>query len=457
MAPRAVVIASNRGPLAFRVADDGSLVGRRGAGGLVSGLLPIVAGTDTVWLAAALSDADRRAAHQGTVEAEGVRARLLDLPDDVLGPAYDVVGNATLWFVHHGLFDLARRPRFDAAWHEAWDAFCVYNHRFAEALAETAPEGAAVLLQDYHLALVGSSLTVARPDLRTVHFSHTPFAGPDLLRILPTTVRRELLAGMAANAACGFHTERWRQGFQSACDDADIAPPTTFVAPLGPDPDDLARAAADPACQKALDDLATTVGGRSVIARVDRIEPSKNVVRGFLAYDTLLDRYPEHRDQVVFVASLYPSREGLAEYLAYRQEVEAAVHRINQRWATSGWQPIVLDERDHYPTSVAALRCYDVLLVNPVRDGLNLVAKEGPLVNERSGTVVLSTEAGSHAELADHVVSIDPCDLTGTADALHRALTDEPATRASRATALVERIRARTAADWFADLIAAAG
>src|SRR4051794_10746795 len=192
MAERPVVIVSNRGPVSFRQ-DGDRLVARRGAGGLVSGLAPIVAGTDAVWLAAALSDADRAAAAQGITDADGLRVSLLDVDPDLHRMAYDVVCNATLWFCLHGLFDLARRPRIDHRWRDAWDAYCPVNQALPDATAEIAPEGAAVLVQDYHFALVGPRLRTLRPDLRSVHFSHTPWCEPDGLRPLPDDVAAQFV------------------------------------------------------------------------------------------------------------------------------------------------------------------------------------------------------------------------------------------------------------------------
>lgn len=456
MADPPVVIVSNRGPLAFRYDEQGERRARRGAGGLVSGLLPLVAGSDTVWIASAMSPADREVADAGIVEADGVRARLLAIPPDDYRAAYDVIGNATLWFVHHGLMDTAHRPLIDRRWWSAWAAYRRMNLAFAEIVADTAPSGAVVLVQDYHLALMAPPLRALRPDLTAVHFSHTPFAGPDLFAVLPRAVRGELLSSMAAHHACGFHTARWAAGFTGSCDREGVAAPPTFVAPLGPDPADLAHTASSPACDEALGTLRTAIGDRQVITRVDRIELSKNIVRGFLAFDTLLEEHPEHRDGVCFVASIYPSREGLPEYLAYRHEVEAVVRRVNERWGTATWCPVHLDMTDDFPASIAALRAYDVLVVNPVRDGLNLVAKEGPVVNERDGVLVLSSEAGAHEELAPAALTVDPCDIAGTADALHAALTLEPGARAEQARQLRELAMRSSPRTWFAAQLAAA-
>ncbi len=460
MADRAVVIVSNRGPLSFEPADAGSpgeLVARRGAGGLVSGLGPLVAGTDATWIAAAMTDGDRTAAERGVVEAEGFRVRLLSIDAERYRMAYDVVCNAVLWYVHHGLFDLARRPRFDRRWLEAWEAYRQVNAEFAAAVADDAPPDAVVLVQDYHLTLLATELRGRRPDLRLVHFSHTPFAGPDLLRVLPTAAAHEMLTGLAAHHSCGFHTERWAQAFRDSCRELIGFEPPTFVAPLAPEPDDIGLVARSDRCQTAFDELDRGVGERALVVRVDRIELSKNLLRGFVAFDDLLDRHPHLREKVVFAAFCYPSREGLADYLAYRQEVESLVQQINARWATADWTPIMLETSDDFPRSVAALRRYDVLLVNPIRDGLNLVAKEGPLVNERDGLVVLSTESGAWAELEGTVLAVNPFDITATADALADALGRAPDERRAQARALHERAGARTPADWLNDLLSAAG
>jgi trehalose 6-phosphate synthase len=455
MAPRPVVIVSNRGPLSFRL-DDGELVARRGAGGLVSGLAPLVTGTDTIWIAAAISDGDRVAAEQGIVDAEGFRVRLLAVDPGLYRQAYDVVCNATLWFLHHGLYELARRPRFDTRFREAWAAYREVNEAFATTVAEAAPEGAVVLVQDYHLALVATYLAPLRPDLRLVHFSHTPFAAPDMWRVLPVDLGRELLEGMAAHHACGFHSQRWADAFAACCAEQLESSPTTFVAPLAPDAADIERVAAGAACAEALTELDRAVGDRAFVVRVDRIELSKNILRGFIAFEDLLERYPQWRARVVFGAFVYPSREGLPEYLAYRQEVESTVHRINERWATPDWTPILFDPSDDFPGSVAALRRADVFLINPIRDGLNLVAEEGPLVNERDALLLLSPEAGVWDQLAGVARAVHPYDISGTADALADALATSPADRAVEAAELRRRAGARTPIDWLDDQLAAA-
>jgi trehalose 6-phosphate synthase len=454
---RPIVIVSNRGPLTFERAPDGSRQARRGAGGLVSGIGPLVAGTDTAWIAAAISDGDRDAAADGMVEAEGFRVRLLALDPETYRLAYDVVSNEVLWFAHHGLWDGATTPTFDRGWREAWDAYRTLNGAFADAVAEDAPEGAVVLVQDYHLCLAAAQLAGLRPDLVCVHFSHTPFAPPPWLSELPVAVHRELLAGMAAHRACGFHTTRWAAEFADSARELAGLEPTTFVSPLASDPADIRGVAASPACAAALADLDARVGDLAVIGRVDRMELTKNLVRGFQAYDELLEAHPEHRGRVVFVAGAYPSRTGVPAYAAYRDRVHRIVDEVNQRWGTPEWMPILLDVEDNHPASVALLRRADVLLVNPIRDGLNLVATEGALVNEHDAVLLLSPEAGAWERLHDAAVGVHPFDVTGTAAALHEALTMSAEERKDRAVRLLALAEARTPRHWLDDQLAAAG
>jgi trehalose 6-phosphate synthase len=228
----------------------------------------------------------------------------------------------------------------------------------------------------------------------------------------------------------------------------------SFVASLGPDVAALEQVAAGPATRAAAQQLDDAVGDRLVIVRSDRIEPSKNIVRGFLAYDRLLAARPGLRGRVVFVAMLYPSRQTLPEYLAYANEIEQTVARVNDRWATRDWTPILLDERDDFPRSIAAMQRYDVLLVNPIKDGLNLVAKEGPAINRRDGLLCLSREAGAWEELRTAAIPVHPYDLDDAAHALDQALATPLDERATAAAKLRSLATARTPSNWAADLVA---
>jgi len=451
MSRAALVVASNRGPLSFSLDERGDPVPSGSSGGLAGALHLVVAGSDAAWVACVMSEADRKAAAAGLMAAEGVQLVTVEPDPDTYRMAYDVVSNATLWYLHHLLFDLSRRPRLDRHWHEAWSAYRTFNALFAQAIDEVAARGATVLVQDYHLSLVPGLLASRRPDLDVVHFTHTPFADPATLRVLPVAARTELLDGLAAARRCGFHTERWAAAFRACCADSGIAPPPTFVSPLAPDAPLLTQRAGAPTVAAARAQLDAVVGGRKLVLRVDRVDPAKNQLRGFWAFDELLEREPSLRGEVVLVALAYPSRQSLPDYQAYAAEIEHTAAVVNERWGDGQWQPVILDVADDPDRSFAALTRYDVLLVNPIRDGLNLVAKEGPLVNQVDGVVALSQEAGSFEELRSAVVALNPYDVSGTAEALAHALAMDGAERARRAAELRRLVTARTPRDWLSD------
>ncbi len=454
-----MIVVSHRGPYSFVVARDGTFTAQRGGGGVVSALGPLLPlQTEPVtWIAAAMSDDDRAAVAAGQARAEGVELELLDLDPQLHRMHYEVVSNGVLWFLLHGMLDLVRRPRFDRRFREAWDAYVEVNHRFAKAAVARAKPDDIVLVQDYQLFLVPAFVRESRPDVRVVHFTHTPFCGPNSIRVLPDDVATSVCQSLAAGAA-GFHTTRWGRAFEASVREVlgGDRDPHWFAASLAPDADALEAVAASNEAREERAHLDDIVDDRQVILRTDRVEPSKNIVRGFLAYERLLEMSPDLHGHVVFVAMLYMSRAGLAEYLAYSNEVEQVAARVNERFGTREWAPIVVDLRDAFARTVAGLQRYDVLLVNPIKDGLNLVAKEGPVLNERNGVVCLSREAGAFEELATAVEPVHPFDLEQMAAALANALTLAPAARADRAARLRALVRSRTPADWLDDLLAQA-
>ena len=453
---RPIVIASNRGPVSF-AAVDGELIASRGAGGLVSGLGPLVHGTDAKWIAAALSDGDRQAADSGMIEAEGFQVRTLAIDPDDLNLAYNVIANETLWFIFHDLYDRVRAPVIDSEWYEAWSAYRRYNQEFAETIIAEAEPDSIVLLQDHHLALAATRIRDERPDVSTVHFSHTPFPSPDALRILPELARTELLLGYMAAGALGFHSSRWSDNFIACCRETlGVRPTKTFVSPLGPDTDALKETASSEDCNTALAELESLVGDKTVVARIERLELSKNLLRGFWAFDEFLAMRPDLHGEVVFVASFSPSRTDVSDYIRYRAEVEAAIEEINARWGTDSWTPIHYTIENNYLAAIALLRRYDALLVNPIRDGLNLVASEGPIVNERNGLLLLSREAGVFDLMSGVAVEAHAYDITQTAQALSDALDMDANERADTAAELDELARSRNPRIWLDEQIAAA-
>lgn len=452
-----MIVVSHRGPVSFQRDPDGGFTSRRGAGGVVSALAPLLTDRpEARWLAAAISDADRGAVDAGAVSVEGINVELLAFDPETHRLHYDVISNRILWFCFHGLFDLAREPVFDAALHEAWDAYRTVNRAFAEAVAERAPSGDVVLVQDLQLLLVPAFLRTLRPDLKISHFTHTPFCGPNSVRVLPDGIATEICESLATTAA-GFHSGRWARAYRASALEVLGAPiPDAFNATFGPDPDDLATIARSDATVEARAALDERVGDRRCIVRADRLELSKNIGRGFLAFDEFLERHPEWRERVSFVAMLNPSRESVPEYRDYRTEVEAIAARVNERWARGDWEPIIADTRDDFPRSVAALQRADVIFVNPVKDGLNLVALEGPLLNERDAVLCLSREAGAFDLLSEHCLAVQPFDASQTAVALHTALAMDGPDRARRANGLRSAAGAYPAKGWLEELVARA-
>jgi trehalose 6-phosphate synthase len=469
-----ILIASNRGPVSFTLGEDGNLTRHRGAGGLVSGLSAVAGQADVLWVCAALSDADRTAARvadglidTGESDADrGASVRMLDIPATTFHRAYNSVANSTLWFVQHMLYDTPNRPNFGLAFRREWESFRGYNATFAAALAQGAGEpgrGVRAMVQDYHLTLVPRMLADLRPDIKIAHFSHTPWAPPDYFKLLPDSVRCEVLEGVLGAHQAGFLSQRWADAFTDCCREflgAEVDPVARTVThrghvtrvgvhALGVDAEDLRgrAAAADVQAQHAA--LAAACGQCKVIVRVDRTELSKNIVRGLLAYRELLITRPQWRGQVTHVAFAYPSRHDLPEYREYTASVQRVASEIEDEFGTDDWNPLLLAVNDDYPRSLAAYQLADVLLVNPVRDGMNLVAKEGPILSQRGCALVLSTEAGAAAELGAHALLVNPFDVSETANALHEALTMPDTERIARCHALAAAGSALPPTEWF--------
>ncbi len=479
-----VLIASNRGPVSFTRDSEGRLTARRGGGGMVSGLSTVQDASDMLWVCAALSDDDRaaaRAAPGGILDpgdaGDGAAVLMLDIAPEVFRQAYNTVANSTLWFVHHMLYDTPSKPSFGPEFSRAWDAFRSYNERFALALAEAASVRASgqsaparAVIQDYHLCLAPQLLADRAPGVRIAHFSHTPWAPPDYYRMLPEEVGRQMLAGILGADHAGFLCQRWADAFIDCCEEfldakADAGRvhvshgghvTSIGVHPLGVDAAQLrARAAESDVLSRMAAITQATGGGRRLIVRVDRTELSKNIVRGLEAYREFLRNHPEWHGKVVHVAFAYPSRGDLPEYQEYAAAVQRTARQIEEEFSAPGWNPLILEVDDDYARSLAACRLADVMLVNPIRDGMNLVAKEGPILADHGCAVVLSTEAGAAAELGPHALLVNPFDISQTARALHEALTMSAAERARRGADLATAAGAMPPSRWLAGQLAA--
>ncbi|HVQ94998.1 MAG TPA: trehalose-6-phosphate synthase [Mycobacteriales bacterium] len=472
-----LLVASNRGPLSLVPGENGRDAVRRGGGGLVSGMSSALASSGGLWICAALNDRERAAARRagdGTLGAAGVdtgdlEVRMLPLDVSTFNRAYNGVANSTVWFVNHMLFDTPNRPVFDAGWRRLWAAYERYNAAFADALAGAAAPAAKAMVQDYHLFLTPRLLRERRPDLRITHFTHTPWAPPDYYALLPDDVGRSIVTGLLGADHIGFHSPRWADAFLACCRellgcavdpvartvDWDGRTVRIGIHPLGTDADELRERAGRGDVRAQLASLREQLGDRLVITRVDRTELSKNIVRGLHAYRELLRTRPEWRGRVVHIAYAYPSRHDLPEYREYTAAVQRIGREIDEEFAAGDWDPLLLEVADHYAGSLAALQCADVLLVNPIRDGMNLVAKEGVILADPGCAVVLSRHAGVADAFGADALLVNPYDVTQTAAALHEALSMPAAERTARAARLRAAAAAHQPADWFADQLAA--
>jgi trehalose 6-phosphate synthase len=472
---RTLIVVSNRGPVTYSRDEDGERSVRRGGGGLATALRGLVAHHDVTWVASAMTDEDRAVAAEagGAALVERDRAgsayrlRLVAHDPVAYDRFYNVVSNGVFWFLQHYLWGLASAPELGAGFRTAWEeGYARVNRGFADAVLaelERSPD-AAVFFHDYHLYLCPALVREARPDVRLAHFVHVPWAQADYWHALPEDVRRAVHEGLCAADVVGFHTSRWRRSFLEACaaitaHEVDLTESvvvgdgrrTRVVAhPIGIEPAEFDALRESPA---VLDEEARIVARRPerLIVRVDRTDPSKNVVRGFRAFGLLLERHPELAGRVGMLALLDPSRQELPEYAAYLGAIEAEARAVNDRFESGTWRPVELQVGDNFPQAVAGYKQYDVLLVNPIFDGMNLVAKEAPLVNGRDGVVVLSENAGAHEELGDWTVTVNPFDLEQQADALYRALTMPVDERHRRAEAIAEHVRANDVEGWISD------
>jgi len=445
---RKLIVVSNRGPVT--VARDGTV--RRSSGGLATALRSLLQHHDVTWIASATTEGERALAGE-TRQNDTYRLHLVAHDPQAYDWYYNVVANPMLWFVQHSLWELAYTPKVDAAFHRAWrDGYALVNEGFAQAvLAELEREpDAAVFFHDYHLYLAPRLVRQGSPDATLMHFVHVPWPQPDYWSVLPRAARCAIHDGLIANDVIGFHTERWRRNFVYSTREllGEDVTQKTVTAPISVDPaefDELAQSEAVLAAEREIISRRPEL----LIVRVDRTDPSKNIVRGFRAFELLLDAQPELHRRVGMLALLDPSRQDIPEYAEYLAAIAREARRVNDRFQQNGWTPIDLQIADDFPKSVAAYKQFDVLLVNAIFDGMNLVAKEAPLINERDGVVVLSENAGAQAELGEWALTVNPFDVEGQAEALGAALALPAEERRRRLAAIRAHVREHDVNAWL--------
>jgi trehalose 6-phosphate synthase len=402
---------------------------------------------------------------QTAADGSVYRLRLVAHDPQAYDLYYNVVANPVLWFVQHYLWGLADAPDVDAGIHNAWtQGYTAVNRRFAEVVVselERQP-GAAVFVHDYHLYLTPGFIRDDAPDATIAHFVHVPWPQPDYWRALPEPIRRAVHEGLLASDVVSFHTERWARNFLLSCEElagaevdleageARLDGRITLVRarPISVDPEEFdALAASEPV--RAAEAEIQGARPEKLIVRVDRTDPSKNIVRGFRAFELYLEAHREMHGRVGMLVCLDPSRQDIPEYSEYLGAIQRAARHVNDRFQREGWTPIDLQIEDNFKLAVAAYKQYDVLLVNAIYDGLNLVAKEGPLVNERDGVLILSENTGAHEELGEWALSVNPFDIEAQAQAIHAAIQMAPEERRARHDGIRDYVREHDVGAWL--------
>lgn len=468
-----LIIASNRGPVTFEQNEQGKLTYNRGSGGLITALTGLLQYVDSNWIACAMTDADAIWS-EGTVsmdEGRDINVSFLSPTAEQYDGYYNQIANPLLWFLQHSMWDVPRFPIIDRNTWRAWDeGYVAVNQLFAEKIIEQSQRSkrrVLLLLQDYHLYLAARSIYKnLRPKKRPIMslFVHIPWPGPEYWGIIPQKMRSTILDGLCALDMLGFQTKEDELNFIRTCQ---AYLPRAYGSfrnrrvwyrnhathvrnfPISIDVDSLLKRADFPEVKEYETVFTQLTREHKMILRVDRLEPSKNIIRGFKAFEELLILHPEHIGKVQFVGIIAPSRMDVPEYQTYLDDIMAVVGQINASYGTGMWEPIRLLVGEDYNRAVAAFKYYDVLLVNSITDGMNLVAKEGPLLNEKDGILILSDRAGASQQLAVGATIVSPCDVYQTAEALHHALIMAENEKKQRSSVLKESITNEDIHHWF--------
>lgn len=466
------LIVSNRGPVSLVDQDDGSLGIQRNSGGLVTALLGLARQIDMTWLACAQNSTEVGLRQKEVLLENGahIQVEFIDPGEEAYNGYYNIIANPLLWFLQHSMWNTPLAPVIDRSVWQAWDeGYVIINQLFAHRiihLLQNEKRSPLIMLQDYHLYLTARHLRqfYGRSTPTISHFTHIPWPGPESWGLLPGPMREAILDGLCAADLLGFQTRQDGLNFIRTCDaylpSAEVKYTkgmvqyqnhTTHVRdfPISIDVDDLKSKIDSPEVVSFRDEISALVKDHRLILRIDRIEPSKNIIRGFQAFAELLEHHPEHRGKVVFLALLSPSRQEIDEYKEYLDVLMTSVGRVNARYGNCDWEPVRVLIGENYNRAIAALQLYDILLVNAIADGMNLVAKEGPIVNGKDGVLVLSDRAGAWQQLESGSIVISPCDIVATAEALHQGLTMDMATRHAQAIRLRELIEREDINAWL--------
>ena len=469
--PDRLVVISNRLPVVLTQEGKGDWTLERGSGGLVTALEPVLRERGGLWIGwpgierGRIPDVD--SVLEQSTAGHGYQVRGVNLSARQRDDFYLGFSNCVIWPLFHDFQTQCDfNPRF-------WHTYGQVNRKFARVVDREKRPGDFLWVHDYHLMMLGRELRERGYEQRMGFFLHIPFPPLDVFLNLPW--RFEVLRGLLSFDLVGFQSHRDRLNFLSClgnmCPEAvvegegrvvrvRIAGRTVRVGvfPVSIDFSDFAGTAATDAVSERVAGLRSEFIGRTVILGVDRLDYSKGIPHKLEGYRLALERYPQLRERVTLVQLVVPSREDIPEYDRMKEEIERLVGRIQGEFTRGGWVPI------HYQYGrwdreelVAHYRAAGVALVTPLKDGMNLVAKEFCASSlEGKGVLILSESAGAGAQLQDHVLLVNPNDAEGVADAIHRAVTMAPGERRRRMMALRKLIRARDIFWWTDTFLKAA-
>ncbi|MEV8515953.1 trehalose-6-phosphate synthase [Dactylosporangium sp. NPDC051484] len=460
----AFVVVANRLPVDKVVGPDGAATFRRSPGGLVTALEPVLQQRDGTWVGwpGGAGDSDMPGE---AFEAGGVQLHAISLSAGEIERYYEGFSNSSLWPLYH---DAVETPIFKRRW---WESYRLVNERFAKAVADDAAPGATVWVQDYQLQLVPALLRETRPDLKIGFFLHIPFPPVELFMQLPR--RADILKGLLGADLVGFQRPLGAQNFvqlarhllgtrvRRGIVEWEGRTVRAEAFPISIDVDEMRRLAASPEVQARATAIRTELGDpRTIILGVDRLDYTKGIERRLKAFRELLSEGRLTAPETVMVQVATPSRERVEHYQTLRVNVEREVGRINGEYGRVGQPAVHYLHQSYSRAELAALYvAADVMMVTPLRDGMNLVAKE--YVGARAdggGAIVLSEFAGAAAELRQAFLC-NPHDLDGVKDALMRAIHVDPVEGRKRMHAMHSHLRAhdvRSWADAFLDALGAA-
>ena len=474
LSQRPLVLASNRGPVEHQMTPEGRLEARRGSGGVVTAFSSLAKSAEFTWVASAMGEGDRAVSNNGQaprvrspLPGHKINLRYVVTPRRVYHKYYNVLCNPLLWFLQHYMWNPPYNPNVDASVHDAWlTGYIPVNQAFAKSIVDDAREtGEApiVIGHDYHLYLMPEYVRREIPEAIIQHFVHIPWPTPRYWQMIPASITQGICSALCHTNLLGFQSPQDRRCFLGTVEEflpeAEIDHQhftinwqgnhtAVKVYPISINVAEVQRIANSPRATDYESRLAPYCNEKTIV-RIDRAEPNKNIVRGFKAYELMLSRYPELRGKVNFLAFLVPSRTHIRQYQRYMDEIMQTVQQINNSFGDADWQPVHTFVENNYTQAIAGMKLYDALLVNTIMEGMNLVAKEGPVVNTRNGVLVLSTSSGVHHQLAEGALSVSPTDIEGTMEALHQAITMTAEERERRASLLSGSIYREDITHWI--------